>query len=432
MAMPAGPLKLISAALGSLALALALGLPAAAMAQQAGAKVAVTKVADPNEKCLGCHAEPEPTDKSAAGKPVQVLPEQFHKSMHGKAKVACIECHADAAMRKYPHESPAPAQCASCHEKAVKQYAATAHGVARSGGNTVAATCANCHGTHDTLPAADEQSRTNRANIEATCAACHGNEALVKQGKVPGGNIAALYHDSIHGKLLHSNGKAKDKVPVCTDCHGSHDIRPKSDPQSAVSRANIPDTCGTCHSRVKDVWSGGQHGKMRASGVMTAPGCTDCHGAHTIADPKVPKWQVGMIRECGGCHTRQIGTYRDTYHGQVTDLGFTVVATCASCHGAHEMLPKSNPLSKVSDERILSTCQVCHPKANANFVKFQPHANKHDKESGLILYYTSKFMQILLVGVFLAFGLHSILWLYRGLADRKARRARAASTLENP
>ncbi len=408
---------MIRATLRATALALMLGLAAAAGAKETG-----RKAADPNEKCLDCHAEAEPGDKSAAGKPVKVEPESFLKSMHGQAKVACVECHADEGVRKYPHKSPQPAQCSSCHETAVKDYAATAHGMARKGGNGVAATCSNCHGTHDIKPAADEASLVNRAHIESTCAACHGSEALVKQGKMPGGNVAALYHDSIHGRLLRSEGKAKDRVPVCTDCHGSHDMRPKKDPESAVSRANIPDTCGTCHAKVKKVWAGGQHGKMRASHVMTAPGCTDCHGAHTISDPKAPQWQVAVIRECGGCHTDYIKTYRDTYHGQVTDLGFTVVATCASCHGAHDMLPKSNPLSKVSDERILSTCQACHPKANANFVKFQPHANKHSKESGLILYYTTKFMQILLAGVFAFFGLHTVLWLYRGLAEVRRRR----------
>jgi predicted CxxxxCH...CXXCH cytochrome family protein len=207
-------------------------------------------------------------------------------------------------------------------------------------------------------------------------------------------------------------------------------MRPRKDPESAVSRANVPETCGTCHGKVKKVWAGSQHGKLRATNVLQAPGCTDCHGTHTIADPKTPKWQVGVIKECGGCHTEFIKTYRDTYHGQVTDLGFARMATCASCHGAHEVLPKENPMSKVSEQRILATCQACHPKANANFVKFQPHANKHKKESGLILYYTTMFMQVLLAGVFTFFGLHTILWLYRSLAEMKAKRARPAHEAE--
>lgn len=408
---------MIRVTIQGIALAVLLGFPATAMA-----KSAAVKAPDPSQKCIDCHSEAEPTDKAKSGKPVLVDPAKHSKTLHGGGKAGCADCHSDEGLRKYPHQDPKPAQCASCHEGAVKEYATTAHGQARSGGSGVAANCANCHGAHDIKATAEDTALTSRNNIEATCGACHGSEALVKQGKVPGGNVSAKYHDSIHGQLLHKEGKSKDKVPVCTDCHGTHDMRPKKDPESAVSRANIPETCGTCHAKVKKVWTSGQHGKLRASQVMTAPGCTDCHGTHTIADPKTPEAQLGVIKECGGCHIEFIQTYRDTYHGKVTDLGFARMATCASCHGAHDVLPKENPLSKVSEQRILATCQECHPRANANFVKFQPHANKHKKESGLILYYTTKFMQVLLAGVFAFFGLHTVLWLYRGLADLKGRR----------
>jgi hypothetical protein len=395
-----------------------------------GAPPAAKKGDDGSQKCIDCHSEAEPTDKSAAGKPVLVDKEKHAKTLHGGGKATCVDCHAADGFKKYPHKQPKPAQCASCHEKAVKEYGETAHGKARKGGNGVAASCANCHGTHDIHAASDDASLVSRKNIEATCAKCHGSDELVAKGKMPGGNVSAKYHDSIHGSLLNKEGKSRDKVPVCTDCHGTHDMRGKKDPASAVSRANIPETCGTCHGKAKKVWANGQHGKMRAAHVLTAPGCTDCHGTHTIADPKTPKWQLDVIGECGGCHTDYVKTYRDTYHGQVTDLGFARMATCASCHGAHDVLPKQNPLSKVSDQRILETCKACHPKANANFVKFQPHANKHSKESGLILYYTTKFMQVLLAGVFAFFGLHTILWLYRSIAVVRAKRAGAAPEAE--
>jgi len=421
---------MIRVTMQGMAAALLLGFAMAAPAKEAPpakAPAAAKAAAEASQKCIDCHAEAEPTDKSKAGKPVLLDPARHAKTLHGSGKAACVDCHAAEGLRKYPHKSTAPAQCASCHDKAVKEYETTIHGKARADGRMVAATCSDCHGTHDIKATADDAAKTSRANLETTCGACHGDEKLIREGKVPGGNVRAMYHDSIHGQLLHGTGKAKDRVPVCTDCHGSHDMRPKKDPESAVSRANIPETCGTCHGKVKKVWAGSKHGKLQSAKVLTAPGCTDCHGTHTIADPKTPKWQVAVIGECGGCHADFIKTYRDTYHGQVTDLGFARMATCASCHGAHEVLPKSDPMSKVSEQRILATCQACHPKANANFVKFQPHANKHSKESGLILYYTTKFMQLLLAGVFLFFGLHTILWLYRGLAEMKERRARRST-----
>ena len=40
----------------------------------------------------------------------------------------------------------------------------------------------------------------------------------------------------------------------------------------------------------------------------------------------VTSWQLDVIRECGTCHVNRIETYRDTFHGQVTSLGFVRVA----------------------------------------------------------------------------------------------------------
>jgi hypothetical protein len=125
-----------------------------------------------------------------------------------------------------------------------------------------------------------------------------------------------------------------------------------------------------------------------------------------------------VIKECGNCHTDYISTYRDTFHGQVTALGYARMATCASCHGAHDVLPASNPASKVSKQNRVATCAACHPGASANFASFDPHANKHDKSRDPIYYYAAKFMEMLLLGVFAFFGIHTAFWLYRELREK--------------
>ena len=106
----------------------------------------------------------------------------------------------------------------------------------------------------------------------------------------------------------------------------------------------------------------------------------------------------------------------------MTNLGFARIATCASCHGAHEVLPASNPKSMISPEHRISTCRSCHPSANANFVAFKPHGNTHDREGEPILYYTRLFMVWLLIGVFSFFGLHTVLWMLRELREVRERR----------
>jgi nitrate/TMAO reductase-like tetraheme cytochrome c subunit len=329
----------------------------------------------------------------------------------------CTDCHADVSAQKLPHaDKLKPVACANCHEKSVAEYAGTVHGVARKGGNAVAANCIDCHGTHDILRAKDPASRTNHVNLEATCSRCHGSDAMVVEGKIRGGNVGSRFHDSIHGKAL--KGAAILSAPECTDCHGTHSIRSKYDEKSNVSRAKIPDMCGTCHKAERAAFVNGRHGKLRQDGNMAAPGCTDCHSAHAIQQHEAPLFQTGVIKECGTCHQDYLSSYRDTFHGQVTALGYARMATCASCHGAHDVLPASNPASMVSPQNRLKTCQKCHAGASANFASFDPHANRHDKTRNPLYYYAAKFMEILLFGVFAFFGIHTLFWFYRELREK--------------
>jgi hypothetical protein len=55
-------------------------------------------------------------------------------------------------------------------------------------------------------------------------------------------------------------------------------------------------------------------------------------------------------------------------------------------------------------------------------VSFDPHANKHSRERGQLLFFTNKFMEILLLGVFAFFGLHTLLWFFRSLKAVRERR----------
>src|SRR6266536_2977718 len=315
--------------------------------------------------------------------------------------------------------------------------AASAH--AKPAGTPAAApnvneTCLACHAAADAKGTAGKSIAVDgpkfttsvHGEFNLKCTDCHTDVAADKitiaKGKLPGGDIGSEFHDSIHGKAL--RGAAKMSAPECTDCHGAHNMLPKSDPRSKVARANIPDTCGSCHQPEFKAYTNGMHGKMRQQGVLAAPGCTDCHSAHAIQQHEVAAFQTGAINECGTCHHESLSTYRDTFHGQVTALGYTRTATCASCHGAHDVLPPTNPASKVSKQNRLATCQQCHVGASANFASFDPHASRHERERNPAYWYAAKFMEYLLIGVFAFFGIHTAFWLYRSLrvklsGDRK-------------
>jgi len=390
-------------------------------AQAATKTQAAAPAADPNETCLACHGDA--SAKGASGKSIAVDPAVFGKSVHGEMQFKCTDCHADTSVDKLPHaEKLAPAACSNCHEEAVKKYSTTAHGKAIKDGKTAAATCHDCHGTHDIRRSKDPESRTAFVNIESTCGSCHGNDKFVAQQKLPGGNIQAKYHDSIHNQLVEGKTVYSAAAPTCTSCHGTHDIQPKSEPDSRVARAHIPDTCGSCHQREKTVFDKGKHGELLHSGMTAAPICSDCHGAHGIQRASSAKWQNEVVGACGTCHDEYIASFRHTYHGKVSTMGFGKVATCASCHGAHDVRPASDPLSKVAPENRLETCRTCHPRAGAQFVSWDPHPRPKDKDRDLILYWTNVMMEVLLVGVFLFFGLHTVLWAYRGLKLKLHRR----------
>jgi cytochrome c553 len=369
--------------------------------------------AGPNDTCLMCHSDTNA--KGSSGKTIGLDKAKFSASAHGALGVKCTDCHVDTSADKLPHAKNLKAvTCTGCHEDAVKEYISTAHAKARAGGNAVAANCSDCHGAaHEVLKHTNTASRTHRANIEGTCATCHGNDKLVQQAHMPGGNVQSKYHDGIHDKTMLSKSGYADQAPTCTSCHGAHSILSKKDPASRVSRTKIADTCGSCHQREKSVFDQGAHGKLLQSGMTAAPNCADCHGSHGIEQSMSTKWQIAVIGACGNCHSDIVKSYRLTYHGKVTDLGFTKVATCASCHGAHDVRPASDRLSRIHAENRQETCKNCHANASVKFASWDPHPEPGNKERSASLYYTSIFMNLLLGGVFAFFGLHTILWAYR-------------------
>ena len=411
----------IRGVIGTAAIVWALALGTSARAHLAGApepaprpspqaaKSPATPPAPTNDDCLTCHADASMAREN--GTPVHVDKDAFAASVHGPLN--CVDCHADLAhASEFPH-APALAKvdCATCHADQVALYKGSVHAQARSQGNSAAARCVDCHGTHDIRGSRDPQSRTYHLNVAQTCAKCHGNQDIIVRGHIAIGDVTKMFADSIHGRALNRSGLLV--APTCSDCHSAHDIRKKSDPASRVALANVPSTCGKCHEGIERQFEGSVHGTVLAKGSNGAPACQTCHTAHAIARADDPTWQLGLINQCGGCHAEKIKTYRDTFHGQVSTLGFRAVATCADCHGNHRILPARDPLSPIAPANLVQTCRKCHANASANFVKYDPHADKHDRARNPMLYFTARFMQLLLFGTFSFFGLHTLLWAVR-------------------
>ena len=367
-----------------------------------------------NQDCLDCHTDPTTTRRvNGVDVAMALFPTNaFTKSVH--ARLNCTDCHATVKELVHPSGLP-PGQCASCHKEEAAQYATSIHGMSKAMGASAAASCVDCHGSHDIQPVKHLDSPVFKLNLPRTCAKCHSNPGLTAEYRMKYPQVTAQYGDSIHGRALLQMGLIL--APSCNDCHGIHNIKRIVDRSSSVNHANIAATCGTCHLGIEETYNASIHGQILAKGDKSGPVCTDCHSAHQITATEGNNFKAASDERCGRCHQDRLAHYRDTYHGKAMALGqpnvASEVAACYDCHGYHDVLPRSNPASHLSKANIVATCQKCHAGATASFAEYVPHANPMDARHYPQLHWTFVAMTSLLIGTFAFFGAHTGLWLFR-------------------
>ena len=176
-------------------------------------------------------------------------------------------------------------------------------------------TCLGCHGDKDAsfkLPSGEKQSLYVARDVfeksvhgaRQGCTGCHPAQAEVPHPEVKAKDKAEFARRSrisarpatsrttrrrstaCTSQILAKGGSA----PFCVDCHGAHDIM-----RPTVPRTRVSDTCGACHSRHRrDVREERARHGARA-GNPDVPVCTDCHHAHDIADPRTTDWRLKTI-----------------------------------------------------------------------------------------------------------------------------------------
>jgi cytochrome b subunit of formate dehydrogenase len=267
-----------------------------------------------------------------------------------------------AAALASPGRAADNSACLACHDDQGAKLRKSAH---------AEAACASCHVHHDEYP--------HRANVaKPVCSQCHQQQQ-------------ADYERGVHGQAI-KNGNAA--APDCGVCHGSaHEL---TRTKSAEFRAKVPETCGMCHNEVAGEFRTSVHGQALAKGITQAPVCTDCHGEHSILAPgnKASTVYAGNIRDtCGNCHgnvrlSQRFGLPADrvvsfdaSFHGLAAKEGNETVANCASCHGVHNILPSSDPRSKVNPKNLAATCGKCHQGAGKRFAISQVHVAEGRKEA---------------------------------------------------
>jgi len=374
--------------------------------------------------CLTCH-EKRDLVSSTDGRSLFVRVQELASSRH--AKVSCSQCHSEVnASRVRPCETiTKKVDCTACHAEIGQEYQKSTHGELIVKNDPNAPTCKECHGMHGVLGKLDPTSATFPTNVPLLCARCHreGQKAAVRYTGDQH-EIIQHYTESIHGKGLMKSGLTV--TAMCTSCHTAHDVLPRSDTASSVNPRNLPATCGRCHHGIEDQFERSVHSVNFGKSDKPKPVCNDCHTAHTIRRTDETGFKLEIMTQCGRCHEAIAKTYFDTYHGKVSQLGYTKTAKCYDCHGAHDILPVTDPRSHLSRANVVATCQKCHPGATRRFAGYLTHATHHDPEKYPFLFWTFWGMTSLLIGTFVLGGLHTVLWLPRAFQMRKRNQKRSS------
>ena len=275
----------------------------------------------PKVNCASCH-----TDEA----------KEYAASVHGSAKksgmtdsASCTSCHG-APHEILPGSDPVSKiakknmadTCGACHSnpdflarhkipfaKPVEAYRLSVHGRAVARGDTNAASCSDCHGSHGILPGKNDKSRTDHKLLSETCGKCHSD-------------VLEVYSQSVHGVAVKAGSK---DAPDCTSCHGEHNILAPAEAGSLVNPTRVSTvTCGHCHADER------------------------LAARYNMSQDKLPSFQ-------------------DSFHGLASRGGSQTVANCASCHGIHNILASTDPRSTVHPKNLGQTCGRCHPGVGQRF-----------------------------------------------------------------
>jgi hypothetical protein len=141
-----------------------------------------------------------------------------------------------------------------------------------------------------------------------------------------------------------------------------------------ASPAGASGRCGVCHPSERV-----QFEKSRHAGEEVR--CVSCHGGNDRTVDQGTAHGAGFRgrpsrREipslCASCHSSleqmrpynlpvdQLAQYQTSGHGRRLAQGDIRVAVCSDCHGAHDILPPTDPASRVFAANIPRTCGTCH------------------------------------------------------------------------
>lgn len=249
----------------------------------------------------------------------------------------CFACHGDASLKSSSGKALFVNQ---------EKFKASVHGQAEI-------SCIDCHTDLKKVKDFPHQEKLQAVN----CAACHEKDA-------------AQLKASIHGQPQEGN---RSIIVGCKDCHGTHEIGGKDDPESTIFPINLPTTCEICHlERVKtkrgkdfiEMYKQSAHYKaLEKSGLTLSANCANCHGGHNVrgvSDSQSLVSRKNIIRTCGACHVGIQKGYLEGVHGKDYVKGSADVPVCTDCHSEHNIRSPEDLNSPVYATKVAAVCTKCH------------------------------------------------------------------------
>jgi predicted CXXCH cytochrome family protein len=340
---------------------LLLPFAAPAFARQAASPAKPAPVPESVQYCLACHEDKalSITLKDKSTMPLFVDLKDFAQSVHA-SQLICTDCHA-----KYDQDHPSGATFDSRRAYTVRSYEV----------------CKKCH--------FDTYTRTL---------------------------------ESVHYDLLK---QGVDVAPICTDCHGAHNI-----PNPHAKRAMMSRTCAACHTDVYETYARSVHGRVLVEdGNQDVPACADCHTHHQVQQPGTAKFRLNSPETCIRCHgnaplmaqygisTNVAQSYLSDFHGVTASLSRNLpedqrqmVVTCTDCHGVHNIASPRLKGEEAMTATVKAACARCHqdtaPTFPAAWLSHYPPSPRHAPLVWLVQMFYSFFIPFAVIGLILNLLLH--------------------------
>ncbi len=326
--------------------------------------------------CLKCHLD--------GFREAPIMPGDDHATYNDND--VCLDCHEpntpeDGTVWKnlLPGSTPVPIQhpasnglntCYDCHLELGDQLTDIAQMWIESVHGKAGIGCADCHGGDPNTDEMKLAMQTESGYIGVPprlvtpqiCGGCHSDVERMRSYKLPTDQYAK-YTQSVHGKKLRQNNDTR--VAICTDCHGSHNVKKGSDSTAPIYPVNVPELCAGCHADTTlmesygiptnqyEVYKSSVHGKLLLEEQdVRAPTCASCHGSHDAKPPTSDE----VVNVCGKCHTATEDLYGQSLHSRIGDNA----PKCWTCHGTHDVFKTGEEMFMNHKPQEDKACTSCH------------------------------------------------------------------------